>query len=139
MGEHKKDVSFISMKLGDLVGPRFSSSFSRLMQSKVPISTAFRLRTMSRIIQAEIDKYNEVRGQLIKELSEKDENGKPVEKMEGGHPTISVSDANTATFQTKIQELHAVTVDLATLTPADLGDASLTPADITVLEFIVEG
>jgi hypothetical protein len=104
----------ITTTLGQLVMAQ--EAFDRLLALKLPIKAAYHLKKLLALVRPELQHFNELRNDLIKEL---DCEGKPAP----------------AAFQVRIAELAAMNVTLpwGPFDLAWLGDHDITAADLDAL------
>ena len=130
------------MKLGTVASTKFRDSFHKLMnQPRVPVKTAFKMRSIAKVINENLAHYSEIKDRAAKEFALKDETGKPVEEIVGTQMTTRLDMVQMPAFFKKIKELDSVEVKLDQLSVSELGDEkhlTLTPDDYFVLEFLVE-
>lgn len=130
------------MKLGVLVGKPFQDSFKKLMnQPKIPMKVSFKLKGYAKKIAEEITKYNELRDNIAKEHSKKDESGKVIEELVNNQTVTHLDMGKIQDFYAKIKELDSVEVEFPGLSIAELGkeeDLTLVPDDVYNLEFLTE-
>lgn len=124
------------MQLGRLTDSKFQGVLRELLQQKgIPVKTAFKLKGIVKSIQAEVEKYDEFRGELIKKYASRDEAGEVIVE-ENGHARFSTE--NMTAFFKELNELLSLEVDVKTVELDELGEAvSLTVEDLMVLDGFV--
>lgn len=125
------------MKLGIIVGKQFQESFDKLLKSKgVPSSQLFKLKSAAKTVQAQLEIFNDLRKQIIDEVSEKDAQGKMVMHSEG---SVKIQADKIDEAQKRLNDLDAIDVILPGIKVSDLGkELELTAIDLLALEFLVE-
>ena len=128
------------MKLGKLANPKFTTAMNNLMQTKwLPVKTAFKFRTIAKNIQAEVEKYEDMKNSYIQELAERNDDGSVKVEVIGANSMIKFEPAKLAEFNKRMAELADIEVPVAEINVTDLPNVeNLTLDDIYQLEFIVE-
>ena len=114
------------MRLLDLVMAQ--EALQRLISLELPAAIAFKVARVARPIQAELQNYEQQRVALVRRLGEEKD----------GQTTVPPS--KFVEFNTEHQALLDVELelDITPLSPDVLGEASITPADLMVLQFLFE-
>jgi hypothetical protein len=125
------------MKLSKLVDPQYQAILRKLSSQEVPLRTAFKLRGIIKTASDELSKYDEVRGEALKRLGDKKEDGSLEVDAQG---TVKLNEDNMKVFVAQLNELLDSDVNIGNLKLNELGDkASLTANELLVLDgFIVE-
>jgi hypothetical protein len=129
------------MLIRHILSPVFTSALKNLMTSKeLPVRTAHKLSTISRLIKAEIEKYEETRLTIIHNYALKDDNGKvKTIKHENGSTIADIPEVNIAFVNQQIFELENIDIEIKTISIDELGDKIvISPEELSPLEFIVE-
>lgn len=113
------------MKLKQLV--EAESALHKLMNTPLPAAVAFRLKRVVRVVQPELQAYEEQRLKLVHEFGEKGEDGRTI-----------VTPANMPAFTEQIEALFNVDIEVnfKPLPIADLGDTAVTAADLLALDWL---
>ncbi len=113
------------MKLKQLI--EAESALHKLMNTPLPAAVAFRLKRVVRVVQPELQAYEEQRLKLVYELGEKDEKGQTI-----------VTPENLPAFTEQIEALFNEEVELnyKPLPIKDLGDTAVTTADLLLLDWL---
>ncbi len=123
------------MKLSKLVDPQFQAAIKKLAAQDVPLRAAFKLRGIIKIAGEELVKYDEVRGEALKKLGDKNEDGSLV--MDG-NGSVQLSKENMETFVAELNSLLACDINAGVIKLSELGDkASLTTQDLIILDSLI--
>ncbi len=124
------------MKLARIVDPRFHQALNKLLACKtLPIKVAFKLRGVSKVVQEEFNKYEEVRKAALEALGDKNEDGSLKTDEQGN---VSFSGDAMQKFAVQIGELVQEEVSLPTIKLDDLGsDINISMEDVEMLEGLI--
>lgn len=113
------------MKLKQLIDAE--SALHRLMNTPLPAAVAFRIQRVIRVVQPELQSYEEQRLKLVHELGEKGEDGRTI-----------VTPENMPAFNEQLEALWAEEVELhyKPLPIKDLGNTAVTAADLLALDWL---
>jgi hypothetical protein len=126
------------MKIAHIVNPQFNSAFSTLLSQPVPMVIGIKLREIHNAIRAKQLAYDESREALLKDLCEKDADGKPMFEDET-KTAYKLSDEGRAKFSVELAKVFNEEFEMASVEAKDLGDkVSLTPQNLILLEDIVK-
>ncbi len=125
------------MKLKDLNSPEFNKAFQKFMALKgVPGGQLFKMKGIANKLKDEAKKFEEIRTEVIEEVSEKDEHGKKV-MIDQTQVKIAVDKIDEA--NKRLKDLGDVEIELPEIKFSDLGkEPELTAEDLFHLEFIKE-
>ena len=123
------------MKLGKLVDPQYQSILRKLASQDIPLRTAFKLRGIIKISSEELSKYDEVRGEALKRLGDKKEDGSLQIDDKG---TVKLSEENMNNFVAELNTLLATDISLGTVNVSELGDkVSLSTQELLILDELI--
>jgi translation initiation factor 2 alpha subunit (eIF-2alpha) len=124
------------MKLSKLVDPKFKTALTLLNSQKMPLKTAFRLKTIIQTVEGELEKYEQVRVAALNSYGNKNEDGS-LAVDENGNALLSGDSAQA--FVKELNDLLTTDVELPTISISELGnDLSLSSEELILLDFIVE-
>lgn len=124
------------MKLSTLIDPRFKQAIIKLNQQQLPLKVAYKLKGIINLIDAELQKYEEVRSAALLKYGKKKEDGS-LEADESGNVPLEGDDAQH--FVNEINELLSLVVDFPQIKLSELGDnVSMSSEELFLLEFIGE-
>lgn len=124
------------MKLARLIDIKFQSALVKLSKQDVPLSVAFKLKGINKVVNEELNKYEEVRKEALHKHGKKKEDG-----------SLDLDDNNNVkfegnsliTFASEINELVSVEVNMASIKIADLGNnITMSMEDLLALEGLIE-
>jgi hypothetical protein len=113
------------MKLKQLI--EAEGALHKLMNTPLPAAVAFRLKRVIRVVQPELQAYEEQRLKLVHELGEKGEDGRTI-----------VTTENMPAFNEQLEALWAEEVELnfKPMLIGDLGNTAVTAADLLALDWL---
>ena len=125
------------MKLGNIVDKRFSDAMAKLGNQKIPLKTAFKLKTILKLAQAEATKYDEIRTDICERYGSRDEKGELMSDEKGN---VKLEGGNLEQWTKEIQELIDLDIEFPVIKLSELGDevGNLTMFDLMLLDFITE-
>lgn len=109
---------------------KFKSALEKLAKSSMPIKAAISLARNIKVINDGIDKYQNVRISLIKELGSKDEEGKYITNPDG---TVKFSNENLTQFTMRLTEILSDSVEVDAVNAESLGDMVMTPEEASLI------
>tara|TARA_R110002020_G_scaffold372202_2_gene583698 strand:+ start:757 stop:1104 length:348 start_codon:yes stop_codon:yes gene_type:complete len=114
----------MKLKLGQIVGS--SEPLGKLMNSSVPISTAFRLSSILKKVQGVLETYDESRKVLIEKHGENGE--------------IKPESKNFNKFVDEMNELleTETKLDVEKIEQSSLSKVEITPSDLLALEWLIK-
>lgn len=123
------------MKLARIIDPRFHAALNKLIASKsLPIKVAFKLKGISKKVQEEFSKYEEVRKTALESLGDKNEDGTLKVDEQGN---VQFSGDALQQFAQQIGELVQEEIELPTIKLDDLANAEISFEDVEMLEGLV--
>jgi len=123
------------MKLSKLIDPQFQVILRKIAGQDIPLRTAFKLKGIIKCVNDELVKYDEVRGEALKRLGDKKEDGS-LDVDESG--TVKLSEDNMKDFAAELTTLINTDIDVGTLKIDELGDKlSLTAAELMTLDDLI--
>lgn len=124
------------MKLKRLIDPKFKASLTSLNSQKLPLKTAFKLKTIIKKVDEEYEKYDQVRVAALNSYGDKNEEGALVIDENGNIP---LSGDNAQSFVKEMNDLIDLDVEIPTISVSDLGsELSISSEELMLLDFIVE-
>jgi hypothetical protein len=123
------------MKLGKLVDPNYQAILRKLAAQEIPLKTAFKLRGILKVGNDEFAKYEEVRGEALRRLGDKKEDGSLDADANG---TVKLSDDNMKIFIDELNALLALDINAGSIKISDLGDkVLLTTQELMILDDLI--
>ena len=98
----------MNLTFRDILG--FNSNSQKLFSEKMPLTCAYKLSKIQKILADEIEFYQKKYLEIIEEYGKKDENGKLMYSNDG--QVVLLKEDKISEAQSKIDELHNMTVDL---------------------------
>lgn len=122
------------MKITNLQLTRSFEAYAELMDQNLPVALAFSLAQGMNTLRTAYESFNGVQKKIVDTDALKDESGKP--RTLPGNPNAILL---TQTGQTKLQELHAITIDipLERFSISMLGDIKMKPSSIFLLDWLI--
>lgn len=123
------------MKLGRLIDGRFQIALAKLITQPMPLRAAFKLKGINAKVQAETQKYEEVRQAALKRYGDKDEKG---ELLLNEDQTVKFSSDNFQAFATELNELSDTDVEVGAISITELGEkVQLTGDEVIALDSLL--
>jgi hypothetical protein len=123
------------MKLARLVDERLHGALNKLSKEALPLKTAFKLKGITKIVNEEFAKYDEVRQESLKRHGEKNAEGELILNDQGN---VELSKEGMQAFLLELSELANVEIDCPTIKISELGDnICLTLQDVEMLDGII--
>lgn len=124
------------MKLNLLTNKSFQDAMIKLVLAELPLATAFKLKGITRRINEELEKYEEVRKLALDKHGEKDEKG--VQIVVDKH--VKFTEEGFAAYSAEMNPLLDTEVQVGKLKIRELGDKvnTLSANDVTLLEGLFE-
>jgi hypothetical protein len=133
--EKRKMSKKAKVTLGNITSPSFMKVMESLLKEKVPLKTAFKIKTLTMKFNDELNKFHELRKDILTRYSDKDEAGKPIlDEREN----VKLSDENMLAFQKDLTELLTIEFETDAIKIDELGDISLTASDLFTLGEIID-
>ena len=107
------------MKLSKLIDPQFQSVLRKLAAQEIPLRTAFMLKGIIKLVNEELNKYDEVKSEALNRLGEKGEDGQIIVEANGN---VKLSDENMKLLVSEMNALLASDVNVGSLKVGDLGN-----------------
>ena len=123
------------MKLAMIANEGFHNALSKLLAEPLPLRTAFKLKGISKAVQDEFAKYEEVRQAALKKhgLKKKDGSLKLDERQ-----NVMFNDDGMKAFSAEVADLTAMDVSVPTVKLSELGDnIKLTVVEIGLLDGVI--
>ena len=98
----------MNLTFRDILG--FNSNSQKFFSEKMPLTCAYKLSKIQKILADEIEFYQKKYLEIIEEYGKKDENGKLMYSNDG--QVVLLKEDKISEAQSKIDELHNMTVDL---------------------------
>jgi len=123
------------MKLSKAIDPQFQIALRKLSTQEIPLRTAFKLKGIVKRVNEELTKYDEVRGEALKRLGDKNEDNSLMVDENGG---VKLSDANLKEFTEELTALINTDIDVGTIKLNDLGDKlSMITNELMLLDDVI--
>lgn len=120
------------MRLRTVANPKLNPVFKKLMTCNLPMTTAYKIKKIAAILDAEAVHYQDLRKKLLDEFGKKNELGELVYNDQG---YVEFDDDNYDKFKNKHEELLEVEVRCETIKVSELADyVQLSAADLIVLD-----
>ena len=123
------------MKLARLVDERLHSALTKLSKEALPLKIAFRLKGITKLVNEEYTKYDEVRKEALKRHGKYSSEGDLITNEQGN---VELSPEGMQAFLLELSELANMEIDCPTIKISELGDnICLTLQDVEMLDGIV--
>jgi len=99
------------MKLARIVDPKFQETLRKLNQERLSLKVAFKLKGISKKVDDELNKYNELRITALEKFGDRDENGNLVLLEDGSVQLLK----NTDNFVKELNDLLNLEIELDTI------------------------
>lgn len=120
------------MKLKQLTNPKFKLAVSKLSGQNLPLRTAFRLKSITKLLNEKISDFESVRIAALNKYGEKNESGE-MRLDAAGNAVITAENMNI--FIAELQELYNTDIDIGTISQNELGnDISMTADELMALD-----
>jgi len=123
------------IKLEQMSNPSFTRVMGALLKEKVPVKTAFRVKTLTNRFNDELKKFSELRSQILETHCNKDEDGQPILDEQKNYKFES-EEAQKNVIK-ELGDLLNIEVEVESIKVADLGDISLSGDDLLLLGELV--
>lgn len=124
------------MKLSTLINPEFQETVAKLAKAELPLASAFKLKGITKRIDEEFNKYEEIRKKALTQYGEKDENDKLITQENG---SVKFSEEGMKAFVVDINELLKTEVEMPKLKISELGNkVTLSANEVLTIEDIIE-
>ena len=124
----------MAVKLGVLAQNDFQGALKKLMQSELPIRTAFKLKGLLNRVNEELKKHAELQQAIVDKYADRGEDGNVIVSPEGA---VKFSGENLTKAEPELQELFNLEVELDTISAAELEKVSLSVRDLLLLDGVV--
>lgn len=118
-----------SLTLGQLASPAFSAALSVIVAARLPMGTAYRLKSLVSLITSEQTKFNDLRKELCERYCRRDDEKKAV--YVDGNYTIAAE--HQEAFSKEFAKLTAIPVEVTAIPVRDLGSVELSAQDLIAL------
>lgn len=119
------------MKLSTIINSNFTNAMSKIIRNDLPIKTAFKLKKIVSKLNEETARYNEVRQEYIKRYAELDSSGEVI--SENGIAVFKDEESKNK-FYSDLQDLLNMNIEVDKLSINELGNISVSAADLLALE-----
>lgn len=115
-------------------------ALNALMDTKVPVTTALKIRKIHHKVAQQHEDVEAVRAKLIEDYAARDEEGnKQAGAPQNGQPTVKIRDEEREAFNGAVRELYSATFEIpVTLTEADFATVNIEPLVLIQLGALVE-
>ncbi len=125
------------MKLMTLANPFYQEAVVRLASNKLPIKTAYKLKTIINTINQEIQKFEELRKSIISRYIVANDLGIPLVGDDGRLVLKDLELSNE--YEEALKELSAIEVDIPSISIDELGDIQVSTKDLDLLGDLITG
>lgn len=123
------------MKVGELLGLNAREALTKLFQAHLPMAVALKIKRLVIAVDAELNKYDQMRATLIEEYANKDDKGAIIKDEKGN---VDFTPEKKAEFFKKEAELKDMDVLIQPLKISDLGEIPLSAQDLFALDKILK-
>lgn len=127
------------MKLGTLTNSNFQKAFQELLAQKLPIKASWKLKNVVKTLEESLKSYNDSRNELLQRLAIKKDDGSVKTAIVNGVESALLSDENRDLFFSGVKELDSIEIKVEKLNISELGDISVDPVSLLMLEDLLEG
>jgi hypothetical protein len=124
------------MKLGELANPKFFQTLNKLASAELDMPIAYKLKGIMVALDAEHQKYEELRKGLLEKYGQKDEAGELISDERG--ELKFESDEDRAKLVEEVNELMAVEVDVKTIKVEDVSGVKMSVQELMVIDSVLE-
>lgn len=124
------------MTLGKISAPSFTKSMEELIKEKLPIKTAFKIKTLTNKFNDELKKFKDLRTHIVESHCIKDEEGNPSLDDKGNY---QFSKENNTAFIKEMNELLSIEIEFDSINVEELSNLELTADALLSLGDIIEG
>ena len=121
--------------LRQISAPSFTKSMEELIKEKLPIKTAFKVKTLTNKFNDELKKFKDLRMVIIESYCVKGEDGNPIFD-DGGNYQFSAE--NNKGFVKELNELLSIEIEFDAIKVSELGNMELSADMLLSLGDIVE-
>lgn len=122
------------MKLGVLIDNRFHEALNKLALQPLPLKAAFKLKGISKAVQAEYTKYEEVRQSALQKHGLKNEDGSLVLD---DNKNVKFNEDGIKAFQIELQELTSMDITLPSIKVSEMGNIDMTLSEVELLDGVI--
>jgi len=121
--------------LGALSNPSFTSTMQELLGKKLPVKTAFKIKTLVDKFNAELAKFSSLRKDLLERNCDKNESGSPLVDENGNY---KFSQEALQVVSKDLIDLASIEVEFEPLSLDSLGDIDVTAQQLFDLGPVVQ-
>ncbi len=121
--------------LGKVSNSNFTSVMQELVKQKLPVSTAFKLKTLTNKFNDELKKFNELRIQILDNHCKRNEDGSVNPDPSGNYQFEQEALAKVAK---EMGDLMAIEVEFEPIRIQALGDTSMSAEDLFTLGEVID-
>ena len=122
------------MKLAQLLNPGLHSGLAKIQAATVPAKTAFKLKGIANQVKTELEKFEEVRKELVQKYGEKNEAGELKIDAQGN---ANLEGPAREEFQSQVVDLGNMEITIPTLSVSELGNVELNTNEMIALDGII--
>lgn len=123
------------MKFAQLNNPFFQSALNHLLNQPMPVRSAIKVKNIVTNIQQQIERFDEHRKHLLELYGAKNDAGELLLNEDGS--VHFDSEEQLGSLAKALNELNERTVNVGTITVAELGDIKLSVEDVIALSDII--
>lgn len=121
--------------LGKMSNPAFTKGMELLLKQKLPVKTAFRIKTLTNKFNEELKKFAELRVQILEFHCAKKEDGTP--DLDENR-NFKFDNETVAKVTKEINDLLSIEVEFEPIKIDELGDISLSGEDLLSLGEVID-
>lgn len=123
------------MTLGKISSTHFTKGMELLLKQKLPVKTAFKIKTLTHRFNDELKKFSELRTSILDQYCSRDEEGKP---LVDSQKNLSFEGDAIEKVTKEMSDLINIEIEFESLKIEELGDISLSTDDLMALGEVVE-
>ena len=120
------------MKLKQILDPKFQEALRNLSAQPLPLTAAFKLKSIKAIIYQEYDKYKQCHQEALIRLADKDAAGQPL--MESDGCTVKMSTANKDLLLKELSKLMEIDVVINRISVEEFGGIMISVDNLESLD-----
>lgn len=121
--------------LGKVSNTNFTNVMQELVKQKLPVSAAFKLKTLTNKFNDELKKFNELRVQILDTHCKRNEDGSVVADQNGNYQFEQDALAKVAK---EMGDLMAIEIEFEPIRLQALGDISMSAEDLFTLGEVID-
>lgn len=123
------------MLLGVIVSSEFQATLKKLASQPFPLQTAFKLKRIIKIVNDEVNNFDEIRNDIINSYAVRDVNN-VIQTLPGGAVQLNLN--LKSEWSKKLEDLYKLDIELPTISLKDLSESiKLSAEELIILDCIV--